>query len=110
MPYKNKEDKKKYNSLYYQSKKRFDLNKYFIKHNTTYKYMNKIFNTWKLKMSKLNNDFLSRSCLPCHIYKYKLVLKDLLVKHFNKKLIKINNRTDLITRSFCIYDSDALLS
>ena len=54
---------------------------------------------YQFNFNKVLIELTNKSILPRHIYLFKPVLKDLLVSYFKKRIIKINNRTELIILS-----------
>jgi hypothetical protein len=91
MPY-SKSLKKIYNQNYYKKKKNLKVVRpsfEFIK--------------WYSKLQQVNNEFVNRCILPRHIYLYRIVMKEMLKDYFNRKIIKVNNRTELITQSYNKY-------
>ena len=55
---------------------------------------------YQMKYSKVIHEFKQRAILPRHIYEFRKVIKQMLLVHFKKKIIKKYDRTELITQSW----------
>lgn len=48
-------------------------------------------------------EFSTKSTLPRHIYEFRLVLRQMLKTYFKKKIIRVFDRTEIITLSWSNY-------
>jgi len=79
MPYKNKINQNEYMKLKMRNKRQTEYNK---------RSYDQVIRELKLK-----------SILPRHIYEFRKILNQMLKQYFKKRIIKINNKTELITQS-----------
>ena len=83
MPYKNIEQRRLYNKN--------------LKQQTRNK------NKWKQMLKPVMYELTTKSILPIHIYNFRAILKDMLKSHFNKRVIRVFNKTELITLSYDLF-------
>jgi hypothetical protein len=98
-PIRTKTDRKIYNKQYYDSKKQ-EVS--LIKQDVS---LIKHFPIWFIKLTKALIELKSRMILPLHLYNFRPVLKQMLMKRF-RKISTIKKRSYcIITKSYlCKYD------
>jgi len=85
MPKKSKQEYNSYMKTYMRNKREKAINKRYY--------------------ALLIQEFNEKSILPKHIYEYKIVMKQMLLQYFKKKVLKIRKNTEIITQSYTIYNS-----
>jgi len=80
MPYKNKIKQNEYMKLQMKNKRQIEYN--------------------KRSYDKVIQELKIKSILPRHIYEFRKILNQMLKQYFKKRIIKINNKTELISQSY----------